>query len=166
MMGDLRIFSNIDEAVYETMVMANVATKLPEAVWFDCDGHIVFNEEEAFGEKSKYLLKNPEYCVYLDKTGLNKNQKTDGHLRGQRFVLPVGKTEVGWVGAINDQHFTMLVFTAATGHLIMVAVILKLEKSADEVPISWKLGVDWTKLNARTGDGEEIITTKLMLYKQ
>jgi hypothetical protein len=41
----------------------------------------------------------------------------------------------------------------------MVVVILKLEKSADEVPINWKLGVDWMKLNARTRDGEEIVAT-------
>jgi hypothetical protein len=146
-MGDERKFQEHVRTVYKTMVLASVAKKLPEAVWFDCDGKIVFNEEEAFGEKSKYVLKHPEYCVYIDKTGLNTNQKQDGHLGGQIFVLPVGKNEVGWVGAINDLHFTTLVFTVAMGHPIMVVVILKWEKSADEVPISWKLGVDWTKLN-------------------
>jgi hypothetical protein len=39
----------------------------------------------------------------------------------------------------------------------MVAVILKLEKQADEVPINWKLGIDWTKINATTRAGEEIL---------
>jgi hypothetical protein len=57
-------------------------------------------------------------------------------------MLPQGETEVGMVGAINDLHFTMLVFTAATGEPILVAVILKSEKSADKVPINWKLGID------------------------
>jgi hypothetical protein len=152
-------FKNMYEAVYETMVMAGVAKKLPEAVWFDRDGKIVFNEEEAFGEKSQYVLEHPEYCVYVDETGSNTNQKQDGHVGGRRFVLPVGESEVGRVGAINDLHFTTLVFTAATGQPIMVAVILKSEKSADEVPISWKLGIDWTKLNAKTRDGEDITRT-------
>jgi hypothetical protein len=46
----------------------------------------------------------------------------------------------------------MLVFTAATGLLIVVKVILKSEKSVDEIPVNWKL-------NARTLDREEIIAT-------
>jgi hypothetical protein len=157
-------FSNMYETVYETMVRAGVAKKLPEAVWFDEDSsNIVLNEEEAFGEKSQYVLEHPEYCVYVDETGSNTNQKQDGHLGGRRFVLPVGKTEVGRVGAINNLHFTTLVFTAATGLPIMVALILKSEKSADEIPINWKLGVDWTKLNGRTRDGEEIVATNAII---
>ena len=43
-------FRNMYESVYETMCLAGVAKKLPEAVWFDCDRNIVLNEEEAFGE--------------------------------------------------------------------------------------------------------------------
>jgi hypothetical protein len=53
------------------MVRAGVAKKLPEAVWFDEDGNIVLNEEEAFREKSQYVLEHPEYCVYVDETGSN-----------------------------------------------------------------------------------------------
>jgi hypothetical protein len=52
-------FSQIYDSVYEMMVKAAVAEKLPEAVWFDHDGNIVLNEEEAFGEKSQYFLKHP-----------------------------------------------------------------------------------------------------------
>jgi hypothetical protein len=32
----------------------------------------------------------------------------------------------------------------------MVGVILESEKNANEVPINWKLGIDWTKLKATT----------------
>jgi hypothetical protein len=131
------------DSVYETMVKAGVAEKLPEVVWFDRDGNIVLNEEEAFGEKLQYFLKHPEYCVYIDETGSNTNQKADGHLGSQRFVLPQGETEVGRAGAINDLHFTTLVFTAVTGCHILVAVILKSEKNSDEVPINWKLGIEY-----------------------
>jgi hypothetical protein len=107
---------------------------------------VVFNEEEAFGKKYKYFLERPDYCMCVDKTGSSTNQKADSHLGGQRFVLAVGgKTEVGQVGAINDLHFMMLVFTVANGLPIMVAVILKSEKSAEEVPVNWKLSVDWMK---------------------
>jgi hypothetical protein len=126
-------FSNMYKAVYKIMVMAGVAKKPPEAVWFDRAGHIVFNEEEAFGKKSKYFLEHPDYCIYIYKTGLNTTQKQGGHLGGQRYVLPVGKTEVGRVGAINDLHFTMLVFTVAMGVPIMVAVVLKSETCSSPV---------------------------------
>jgi hypothetical protein len=50
----------------------------------------------------------------------------------------------------------MLVFTAATGDPILVAVILKSERNADDVPINWKLGIDWTKIKAMTRAGEGI----------
>jgi hypothetical protein len=68
------------DCVYETMVKAGVAEKLPEAVWFDREGNIVLNEEEAFGMKLQYALKHPDYCVYVDEMGSNTNQKADGHL--------------------------------------------------------------------------------------
>ena len=149
-------FSNMYDTVYDTMVKAGVAKKLPEAVWRDRDGFIVPTEEDAFGMKSVYVLEHPEYCAYVDETGSNTNQKADGHVGGRRFVFLQGETEVGRLGAINDLHFTTLVFTAGTGEPIMCAVILKSEKKADEVPINWKLGIDWTKIKATTRAGEEI----------
>jgi hypothetical protein len=69
-------------------------------------------------------------------------------------MLPKGKTEVSMVGAIIDLNFKTLVFTAATGDPILVAVILKSEKNADKVPINWKLGIDWTKQKATTCVGK------------
>jgi hypothetical protein len=41
------------DSIYEMIVKAGVAEKLPEVVWFDHDGIIVLNEEQAFGEKSQ-----------------------------------------------------------------------------------------------------------------
>jgi hypothetical protein len=76
--GTYENLSNMYKAVYKTMVTAGVSKKLPEAVWFDHDGNIVLNEEEAFGEKLKYFLEHSEYCVYVDETGSNTNQKQDG----------------------------------------------------------------------------------------
>lgn len=45
-----------------------------------------------------------------------------------------------------DNHFTVLVFTAATGEPIMVAVILKSEKTRDKMPSNWMLGLDYLKM--------------------
>jgi hypothetical protein len=39
-------------------------------------GKIVETKEEAFGEKSKYLMQHPEYCVYVDETGLTRTRRT------------------------------------------------------------------------------------------
>ena len=52
-------FNNMYGSVYETMVKAGVATKLEEAVWFNHDGNIVPNKEQAIGEKLKYFLQHP-----------------------------------------------------------------------------------------------------------
>jgi hypothetical protein len=99
-------FSKMYKAVYKMMVTAGVAKKLPEAVWwFDQDGHIVFNEEEAFGKKSKYFLEHPEYCIYVDETSSNKNQKQDGHLGGKDSFCQWAKLKL--VGLVLSTTFTL-----------------------------------------------------------
>lgn len=86
--------------------------------------------------------------VYVDKTGSNTNQKSNnGHFGGQRFIDGgVDQQEFGPTGSMADNHFTVLVFTAATGEPIMVAVILKSKKTRDKMPSNWMLGLDYLKI--------------------
>ncbi len=67
--------------------------------------------------------------VYVDETGLNTNQKMDGHIGGELFAVLVDWHNIGALGLALDNNFTVLVFTADTGKPIMVAIILKLEQA-------------------------------------
>jgi hypothetical protein len=44
-----------------------------------------------------------------------------------------------------------LAFTSGTGEAIMCAVVMKLEKSVEDLPITWKLGIDVSK-DVQTGE--------------
>ena len=102
------------DCVYSQMVIAGVARQLPKKVYRDRDGVIV-DEEKAFGLASEYELLHPEMVVTVDETGANTNQKSHGHLGGELFVVGSNQQEIGQLGAATNNHFTVLVFTAATG---------------------------------------------------
>jgi hypothetical protein len=126
-------FQAMYDNVYEAMVEAGVAEELPEPVQLQS------------GRPTKYNLIRPECVVFVDETGCNTNQKDDGHVGGELFVLPVDDDDIAPTGATTDIHFTVLAFTLATGHPIMCAVIFKSDRDVSEIPISWKLGIDITK---------------------
>ncbi len=153
-------FQNMYECVYNQMVIAGVARKLPEKVYYDRDGAIV-DEEKAFGLASEYKLLHPEMVVTVNKTGANRNQKSHGHLGGELFVVGSDQQDIGQLGAATNNHFTALVFTRATGEPIMVAVILKLDKSTDMIPLNWSMGLDYLKIE-ESADGSDLDSIALM----
>jgi hypothetical protein len=118
------------------MVHAGIAKRLPKKAWRNREELIVDSEENAFGEATAYELTHPHMLLTVDEMGSNTNQKLDEHIGGQLFVVRAAKQEVGDLGAANDIHFTVLVFTAGTGEPVMVAVLLKSKKSVDEIPSS------------------------------
>jgi hypothetical protein len=77
--------------------------------------------------------------------------KTDGHVGGRRYVMAIGQSYGAQTGVTSDFHFTLLAFTSGTGHAIMCAIIMKLEKHVSDLPINWKLGIDITK-EVETGE--------------
>jgi hypothetical protein len=105
------------ECVYNQMVVTGVARQLHEKVYCDKDGVIVANEEEAFGLASAYKLLHPDMVVTVDETGANTNQKSHGHTGRELFFVGSHQEEIGPLGSATDNHFTVLVFTAATGNL-------------------------------------------------
>jgi hypothetical protein len=79
-------FEQMYESVYQKMIDAKVAVRLPEPVWFNRKGEIVDNEEDSFGLKSDIHITHPEWIVFVDETGVNTNQKDDGHV-GNHYWL-------------------------------------------------------------------------------
>jgi hypothetical protein len=144
-------FENMYTAVYEAMVEAGVATKYDEEVMLDRNGNITNDVEKLFGRKTKYQLIKPHRCVYVDETGCNTNMKEDGHIGGRRYIMAEGQVEGARTGVTSDLHFTVLPFMSGTGAAIMCAVVLKSDKSVEDLPISWKLGIDVSR-NVRTGE--------------
>jgi hypothetical protein len=72
---------------YEKMVEAKVASKVDEEVWLDKKGRIVGLEDDAFGRKTNYLMRKPEFVVFVDEVGDNTSQKNDGNIAGTKYVV-------------------------------------------------------------------------------
>jgi hypothetical protein len=111
---------------------------------------------------SEYKLLNPEMVVTVDETGANTNQKSHGHLGGKLFVVGSDQQEIDQLGAATNNHFTVLVFTAATSEPIMVTVILKLDKSRDMIPLNWSMGLDYLKTKQSADVGRDLDNIALM----
>jgi hypothetical protein len=71
----------------------------------------------------------------LDKTGDNKQGKTDGNRGGQKKVVPRGKIPKELVG-VKDSHFTITPITDLTGNLRFVTVIF-CRKGAFSTVVFW-----------------------------
>jgi hypothetical protein len=95
---------------------------------------ILCMKKHAFGLPTEYVLTHPHMVVYVNKPASNTNQKMDGHIGGELFAVLVDQHNIGAIGLVVDNHFTVLVFTAGTGKPIMVAVILKSEQAQDKIP--------------------------------
>jgi hypothetical protein len=133
------------DAVYDCFVEAGAAELMEEEMMYDDQGNITDNVTKMYGRPTKYRMKHPENVVFVDETGCNTNQKDDGHIGGEQFVLSRKGDDLGVVGATTDMHFTVLCFTSGIGDPILCAVILKSSKDIKDIPISWKLGIDIRK---------------------
>jgi hypothetical protein len=98
-----------------------------------------------YGRPTNFVLTHPEMVVFVDETGSNTCQVMDGHADGQLFILPKDGSSGGALGSVTDVHFTVLPFVSGTGDAIMCSIILKSEKLVNEIPMSWRYGIDITK---------------------
>jgi hypothetical protein len=131
-------FHNMYDGVYKSMVKAGVAVETAEEVMYDNRGNQVFEKEKMFGRPTKFKLTKPQNVIFVDETGCNTNQKTDGHIGGELFILPSGLSETGVRGACTDIHFSVLCFNNANGDAIMCAIILKSMKDIADIPANIK----------------------------
>lgn len=84
-------FSNMYDSVYDRMVMSGVAEIVEDDIYYDEHGNEVQDVAQMVGRPTKYRLLKPEYCLFVDETGCNTNQKEDGHVGGRRLILPTKK---------------------------------------------------------------------------
>jgi hypothetical protein len=138
-------FERMYEGVYSAMVKAGIAVETEEPVMYDKQGEETEDEEKMVGKPTKYKMKHPEYLLFVDETGCNTNQKDDKYIGGELFVLPKNEAAGGVIGCTTDIHFSVLCFTSALGDPVMCAVIMKSDKHIDDLPITWKLGIDIRK---------------------
>jgi len=100
--------------VYKEMVESGIASKLIEPTRFDKTGNIIDTEEEAFGLKSEYFLLYPEKLLFADEVGKNTSQANDGNVGGEKSLCFAGGQPQQRAN-MNNAHFTILGFMAATG---------------------------------------------------
>jgi hypothetical protein len=135
------------------MVDCGMAEKLDCEVMGDKEGNEVDDPKKMYGRPSRYHMLFLDWCVFVDETGWNTNQKTDGYCGAELFVVPVDQAENGRTGTTTDLHFTILPFISGTGEAIMCVVILKSKKPVSELPIKWIFGLDIMK-NVESGENE------------
>jgi len=111
------------DEVYDAMVEAGVAKKLEEPMWVNMEGQVC-EKEEAFGRKATHTLTRPDMVLFVDEVGCNTSQVGDGHVGGQKKIVPRG-TVPKETATTNDHHFTLLGFTSATGEPVMCAIIME-----------------------------------------
>jgi hypothetical protein len=111
------------DEVYDAMVLAGVAIKLDAPIWVNQQGFET-DEADAFGRKVTHMLMHPEYMLFVDEVGCNTSQEGDGAHGGERKI--VGRGTVPKESATtNDNHFTILGFTSASGEPVMCGVIIE-----------------------------------------
>ena len=138
-------FQCMYDSVYERMVSAGVAEKLDHEIMFDKNGDEVSDDSKMVGRKTRYRLTKPSNVVFVDETGCNTNQKTDGYVGGRLHIIPTNATESGITGSVTDIHFTVLCFSSGNGDPLMCAIIMKSNKDISHMPKVWKLGIDRRK---------------------
>jgi hypothetical protein len=124
-------FSQMYDNIYDTMVEAGVDKKLDEPIWVNNNG-IETDEKDAFGRMAAHALCHPDYVVFVDEVGCNTSQEGDGAHGDKKKI--VGRGTVPKESATtNDNHFTLLGFTSATGEPVMCRVIIEGSKLQPEI---------------------------------
>ena len=131
-------------SVYNRMVEAGVARRSDTKMWFDVDGNRVEeNSPERFGQGTHHVITDPEWILFVDETGANTNMKKDGRIGRSQYIVGKNQIETSRKGAAQDLHFTTLLFQAATGEPVMVAVVLKSNREhASLLPVTTTAGYD------------------------
>jgi hypothetical protein len=97
-----------------------------------------------YGLPTKYIMTNPRNFIFVDETGCNTNQKTDGLVGGEELLVPTDNSGAGRSGSTTDLSYTVLGFTNGLVEPVMCAVIFQSKLTVDKIPLIWKLGLDRT----------------------
>jgi hypothetical protein len=130
------------DGVYRSMVKAGVVVETSEERMYDKNGERVLDEFLMYGRPTKFEVIKPENIFFVDETGFNTNQKTDGHIGGKLLVLSSDSTDSGVRGSFTNIHFSVLCFNYAECDPILGSIILQSMKDISQSPSNVKLGID------------------------
>ena len=94
------------------------------------------SEEESFGRKTKFLLTKPNYLIFVDETGDDTSQKSDGNRGGEKFVVGVGNRAL-LSSSFDSSHWTTLGFTLGDGRPLLCVIIF----ACTEVDAKMRMGI-------------------------
>ena len=96
-------------------------------------GNIVPNNSpDAYGEKTKFIMKNAALIMHMDETGKNISQTKDVKIGGEHHM--VRAAEVAYAtGSGSCCHFTMLPFILKNGEPVCCIVIIAQKTMTPEI---------------------------------
>ncbi|CAJ1967698.1 unnamed protein product [Cylindrotheca closterium] len=126
---DWTTYENVQQMyglVYEQMLQAGIAVRLPESehYWVDNVGQIVDSEDKAAGHKCTIKLIHPEYLLFGDEVGTDTAQDQDGHIGGETYIKSADGQKVELLSTKATGRFTVMGLTAASGDPVMCIVII------------------------------------------
>lgn len=150
------------QTVYKDMVACGEAKELQKEVLVNIKGELVETKEESDGLPTKYIMHRPELVLFVDETGSNTNQKSDPFRGNEKCIVGANGDGFGLAETINNNHFPVMCFQAATGEPVMLAIIFKSDNKVRDVPLHWETGIDVRKLQKEIIlPGEEATIGKL-----
>jgi len=122
-------FAQMYDECYQHMVMAGVAIELPEPVCMNKAGEEVPPDDQlAYSLPVRHELIHPDWLLFMDKMGINTNQKEDGHNGGEKYVCPLGTTPKV-ACATNNHHATIIPFVSASSHTVICVIVFQGESN-------------------------------------
>ena len=158
-------YSMMYTAIYSRMEDAGVAVfDQSKKTFYDFHGNEVSENDPArYGNGTHFKVLEPEWILFVDETGANTNMKKDGQVGSKKYIVGRDQVETSRKGAVQDLHFTTLVFQCATGAPVMVAVVLKSQKqSANDLPLTTTAGFDITVPLRLGADDTETLEMNMM----
>ena len=94
--------------------------------------------------KQDIQVNHPEYILFADERGCQTNQKQDGNVGNRKYIVEKGTTPQ-IICSTTDHRFTILPFTSGSGEAVCCVLIF--QHKGEEVPMTWKSGIDITVEN-------------------
>ena len=140
------------EYIYDEMLTANIASPREHPVYTDREGNEV-QESERFGLAQSISIDHPDYILFADESGCQTNQKQDGKVANRKYIVEHG-TVPQVICNTSDHRFTILPFTSGSGEAVCCVLIF--QHKEDEIPMTWKTGIDITVENPLRNEKGEI----------
>ncbi len=118
----------------------------------DREGNEV-EESEKFGLAQDIKIDHPDYILFADESRCQTNQKQDGNVGNRKYMVE-HDTRPQVICSTADHRFTILPFTSGSGEVVCCVLIF--QHKEEEVPVTWKTGIDITVENPIRNEKGEI----------